>query len=109
MQALVRGEWKSLYRFDLQPQHAVDYEVANWYVAANPASHFVHHLMAARAVPGKRLALMDREFAVHALHGDTERRTLESVDEVVEVLEREFGIVMADVEPLRQRLQSFFP
>ncbi|WP_280150551.1 arylamine N-acetyltransferase [Piscinibacter sp. XHJ-5] len=108
MQALVRGEWSSLYRFDLELQHAIDYEVANWYVAANPASHFVHHLMAARALPGRRLALMDRDFAVHALHGDTERRTLQSPDEIAEVLEREFGIAMSDASILRERLELFF-
>ena len=77
-------------------------------VAANPASHFVHHLMAARALPGRRLALMDRDFAVHELRGDTARRTLAGADEVIDVLQREFGIVLAEPDAVRARLQEVF-
>jgi N-hydroxyarylamine O-acetyltransferase len=106
MQALLHGEWRSLYRFDLQPQHAIDHEVANWYVAANPASHFMHHLMAARALPGRRLALMDRDFAVHALHGQTARRVLGGADEIMDVLQHEFGIALAEPDAVRRRLQE---
>ena len=108
LQAQVRGEWRSLYRFDLQPQHHVDYEVANWYVASHPASHFLHHLIAARALPGRRLALLDRDFAVHPLHGDTERRTLAGVDEAIEVLRRDFGIVVPHEQALRERLAKLW-
>src|SRR4051812_39939118 len=33
MQALIGDSWKTLYRFDLQPQFDVDYEVANHYMS----------------------------------------------------------------------------
>ncbi len=45
---------KRSIRFDLQPQYAPDYEVPNYYIATNPASHFRTTLMAARPFPGGR-------------------------------------------------------
>jgi len=108
MQARVRGEWKTLYRFDLQRQHAVDYEVSNYFVATNPASHFVNHLICARALPERRLALMDREFTVHPLHGDSVRRLLASPQAICEVLRSEFDIALPSPDELEQRLLSLF-
>ncbi len=67
MQARVRGEWTTLYRFDLQRQHQVDYEVTSYYLSTNPTSHFVTGLIAARAEQGRRLALRGRDFAIHEL------------------------------------------
>lgn len=92
LQAQVRGEWKALYRFDLQPQHQVDYEVANWFLATHPASHFVNGLLVARASEDRRLALADRRFTIHALDGSTEQRELASVAELRAVLEEAFDI-----------------
>jgi N-hydroxyarylamine O-acetyltransferase len=92
MQASVRGEWRPLYRFDLQPQLAADYEPINWYLSTHPESRFVKNLIAARVTPDRRYALLNRELAIHPLHGDTERRTLNGVDELIGVLERDFLI-----------------
>jgi N-hydroxyarylamine O-acetyltransferase len=66
----------------------------------------MHHLMAARALPGRRLALMDRDFAVHALHGQTARRVLGGADEIMDVLQHEFGIALAEPDAVRRRLQE---
>jgi N-hydroxyarylamine O-acetyltransferase len=48
MLSKILGEWKTLYSFDLQPQHLPDYEVSSWYLCHHPDSHFLHGLMAAR-------------------------------------------------------------
>jgi N-hydroxyarylamine O-acetyltransferase len=108
VQAWVGDEWKSLYRFDLQRQHPVDYEAANWYLSTHPASHFVTNLIAARAAPDRRYALMNRELAVHALHGETERRTLATPQEVMEVLERDFLVALPKHDALAARLEAMF-
>ena len=86
----------------------VQQEIIAGFVASHPASHFLHHLIAARALPGRRLALLDRDFAVHPLHGDTERRTLPGVDEAIEVLQRDFGIVVPHEQALRERLAKLW-
>ena len=35
-QAKIRGDWKTLYRFDLQEQFLSDDEVWNWYLFNHP-------------------------------------------------------------------------
>jgi N-hydroxyarylamine O-acetyltransferase len=79
LQASVRDEWRTLYRFDLAEQHPVDYEAPNWYLSTNPSSGFVTRLTAARAAEGHRIALNGLDLAVHHVGGPTERRTLSGV------------------------------
>jgi N-hydroxyarylamine O-acetyltransferase len=104
MQARLRGEWKTLYRFDLQPQLAIDYEAANYFLATHPSSHFVRNLIAARAAPQRRLALLNADFTIHPLNGETQRRSLRSTDEIIDVLEREFGLTLPPHPELAARL-----
>ncbi len=96
MQAAVRGEWKALYRFDLQEQLLPDYEVSSWYLSNHPKSHFVTGLVAARAGEDRRWALRGAELAVHHLDGRTERRVLAHAREMREVLEGPFGLALPD-------------
>ncbi|MGK9231536.1 arylamine N-acetyltransferase [Inquilinus limosus] len=96
LQAKAGGEWRTLYRFDLQEQWPVDYEAANWYLATHPTSHFVTGLIAARPEEGRRHALRNTEYAVHRLDGGTERRTLRDAAEVKAVLAEVFGLTLPD-------------
>ncbi len=100
MQAKIRGDWKILYRFDLQEQLLPDYEVSNWYVSTHPDSIFVTGLMAARPATDCRYALRNNEFAAHHLNGNTERRVLTSAAEMRETLEKVFCITLPDVPEL---------
>ena len=55
-------EWLPLYRFDLQRQYSVDFDVANHYVATWPESHFRHHLMLCLHVnDGSTITLNNRQ------------------------------------------------
>lgn len=92
LEALVRDAWRPLYRFDLQPQHGVDYEVASWFLSTHPESHFVNGLMAARVAADRRFALAGRQFTTHRLSGRTEQRDLANVAELRSVLEEVFDI-----------------
>ena len=92
LQAQVRGQWKAVYRFDLQRQHQVDYEVSSWYLSNHPQSKFVLNLVAARPVPGRRYALLNNTLTVHELGGASKQRTLGSVAEIRAVLEGELGL-----------------
>ena len=105
MQAKVREGWRSLYRFDLQEQVVADYEVTNWYLANHPQSRFVRNLVAARPMPDRRLALLNNEHAVHHLGGPSERRVLESVAELRDVLESTLQIDLPEVRQLDGALQ----
>lgn len=105
MQAAVRGEWKTLYRFDLQEQLQPDYEVSSWYLSNHPKSHFVTGLVAARAGADRRWALRGTELAVHHLDGRTERRVLADATELRAELEGTFGLTLPDEPGLDAALE----
>ncbi len=106
MQARVQGEWKTLYRFDLHAQLAIDYEAPNYFLSTHPESRFVRNLVAARAAPQRRLALLNAEFAIHPLGGESIRRKLRSADEIIDVLEHEFLLRLPPHPELKTRLDA---
>ena len=110
LQALIGEAWKTLYRFDLQPQFDVDYEVSNHYTSTHPASHFRSMLVAARPVPGGRYALSNNQLAIHHIGAPSERRVLTNVQEVRQVLESMFGLTLpaaAELDPALARVCGF--
>lgn len=104
LQAEVRGEWRTLYRFDLQEQVLPDYELTSWYLSNNPESHFVQRLIAARTAPQRRYALRQNELAIHELNGETVRRSLTSADALRETLSDTFGIALPRSDELDAKL-----
>ncbi|MBV9824712.1 MAG: arylamine N-acetyltransferase [Alphaproteobacteria bacterium] len=108
LQVRLGTEWTRLYHFSLQPQVAVDYEVANWYTATYPDSIFRHNLMGARPTPDRRYALLNRNFTVRYRDGRTERRELVDADDFGRVLRHDFHVELPpeDVQLVWQRLGS---
>jgi N-hydroxyarylamine O-acetyltransferase len=87
--------WAPMYRFDLTEAFAPDYEVANWYVSTYPESIFVANLMAARVLPGRRLALSNGVMTVYR-EGGMDRLTIETPEALAKVLREEFGIALPE-------------
>jgi N-hydroxyarylamine O-acetyltransferase len=108
MQALVAGEWRNLYWFDLTEQLMSDYEVSNWYLGHHPQSHFLSGIMVARPEPDRRYALGGTSLAVHHLGGPTERRALESVPAIRGVLEDTFLLDTSGLPDLETALARLF-
>jgi len=106
-QVRIGGEWRATYRFDLHPQLVIDYEPINWWTSTNPNSHFTRMLTAARALPGKRIALRNRELAEHSA-GRTEQRVLSNAGEACEVLRDLFGIRIPDRAAVEARIAAAF-
>jgi N-hydroxyarylamine O-acetyltransferase len=92
VEARVRGEWKRLYRFDLQEQLEVDIELLNHYVMSHAESPMLGRLIAARVASDCRYALGNGDFRIHHLNGESEHRRLADVGELRAVLERTFGV-----------------
>lgn len=91
LQSLQNGDWKSQYAFTLEPQQAVDYEIANYYVSTHPESVFVKTLTAQRLTPQGRHAL--RNFQLNMDDGvEVVSRMLENEYELLDVLARIFGL-----------------
>ncbi|HKR33772.1 MAG TPA: arylamine N-acetyltransferase [Steroidobacteraceae bacterium] len=104
LQAQVRSEWRTLYRFDLQKQVLPDYELANWYLSNHPESHFVRSLIAARMQPQRRYALRNNELAIHELNGETVRRKLTSAAALREALSETLKIALPESADLDRKL-----
>jgi len=106
MQSLVRGQWLSLYHFDLRRSQPIDYVVANHYVSTHPGSRFVNNLIMARTAADRRLSLLNREFTVRRLGQEPERRTLRDGAEIRRVMEQEFLLRVPEHAGLEQRLDE---
>jgi len=106
LQSRVQEQWRTLYRFDLQPAYQVDYEVSNYYLSTHPDSHFVTGLVAARPIPDGRLALQGRDYAEHRLDGPSTRRRLATAADIRAVLRDAFGLSLPDTPALDRRLDA---
>ncbi|MBC3776932.1 arylamine N-acetyltransferase [Pseudomonas sp. SWRI99] len=104
LHANVAGEWRPMYLFDLQRQEDIDYTVGNWYVSTHPDSPFAQRLMVARTGEGWRKTLNNGSFALHRIGDESERRDVTQVDELIELLAREFGLQVVDSPSMRQSL-----
>jgi N-hydroxyarylamine O-acetyltransferase len=92
LQAQVESDWGDVYRFTLEQQHPIDYELANWYTSRHPSSRFVQNLVVAR--PGRdrtRASLFNREFVVRR-GAIADKRMIETPEELLEVLANQFGL-----------------
>ena len=85
------GEWSDLYAFTLEPQHPVDFEVANHYTSTHPRSTFVNSLTAQRLWPERRVILRNRDLTVREGR-ITETTTIRNPEHLLEVLERHFDL-----------------
>ncbi len=86
------GAWVDLYAFTLEPQLAVDFEVANHYVSTHPQSRFVQSLTAQRVEPEVRHTLVNRDYSVDR-GTEISRHTLRNDDELLELLAGTFGLL----------------
>lgn len=92
LEVQLRDAWQPVYSFDLQPQQAVDYEVANWFVAAHPTSRFTQVLMVALPAGQRRQSLFNDELKLHDPDGRSESRRFTSIAELRATLAGLFGI-----------------
>lgn len=100
LQSKVAGNWKALYRFDLQPQLLQDYEVSNHFLSTHPSSHFLSRLFVARPTSRHRYGLFDNQLSIHRLDGPSEHLTLTSVSALRRTLEETFGLRLPAVPEL---------
>jgi N-hydroxyarylamine O-acetyltransferase len=92
LQAHFTGAWTDLYAFTLEPQLAVDYEMANHFTSTYPRSPFVLNLTAQRAQRRRRTILRNRDLVVHE-GGRVQTSTVRDADHLLEVLAGEFDLV----------------
>jgi len=91
LQSLRDGAWADLYAFTLEPQLAVDFEVANHYVSTHPQSRFVQTLTAQRTGPEERRTLVNRELTIERA-GGSDRLVVADDDALLALLAESFGL-----------------
>lgn len=106
LQTKAKHAWQDLYIFDLVKHYPPDYEVFNWYTSSYPTSHFIDELIVARPAQAGRHALRNRQYSFYHLDGRAEKKLLNSVAEIKEVLENEFRIRTSGVPELDARLSA---
>ncbi len=83
--------WTDMYVFTLEPQHPIDYEVANHYTSTHPSSRFVLSLTTQRVTPEVRYVLRNREY--EEIRADARvRREVDGPEELLALLEGTFGL-----------------
>jgi N-hydroxyarylamine O-acetyltransferase len=94
LEARLERSWHPIYRFSLQPQFAIDYQVGNWFTSTIPGGLFVENLVVARPGPARRHTLFNRRLSVRHLSGETEHREIRGAATYGAVLREYFGLVL---------------
>ena len=105
LEADAGNQWRQMYQFGLEEHIGPDYEVANFYMSTHPRSPFVVRLVAARPLPGKRLALANNAMAIHHTGGETEKSVITSAAELRRILVEDFAITLPNDPNLAERLE----
>ena len=106
LQMRLPDRWAAMYRFNLEPRLAADYEVSNWFTSTHPESRFTTGLMVARATPAGRLNLLDAGLTVHSNDGPPQERQIGSAAELHRLLTQDFGLRIdaADAEQVFEKI-----
>ncbi len=96
LQANIGGDWRTLYRFDMQQAYEIDYAMSNHFLSTHPSSHFLSTIIAARALPDRRYALRGNRLSIHHVGGRTEQMHMTSAAELADTLESQLGIIIPD-------------
>jgi N-hydroxyarylamine O-acetyltransferase len=102
----INQAWREMYYFGLEEYLLPDYQVISWYLGTHPSSIFTKDLMAALTRPDRRFALKNNQFTIHHKNGVTEKRLLQSPNEVLALLQSDFGINIAGLPLLSDRLKA---
>lgn len=103
LEAWLGDTWAPLYQLSREPQLDIDYELANWYTATHPDSHFRHRLMVARTTAKARYTLLRNRLTIRQSNGHKERHIL-SADDIEHHLSNTFRLpTEADWRPVIER------
>lgn len=89
--------WSDLYAYTLERRLPVDYVVLNHYTSTHPKSSFIRRPVVQKGGPEVRRKLVGDLFTVVHPDGTTHERAV-PVGELVDVLDREFGIELSPEE-----------
>jgi N-hydroxyarylamine O-acetyltransferase len=87
------ASWRTMYAFNLEPQYASDYELANWFTSTNPQAPFLNFLIVERLDADRRHKLVNNRYIVEGREGELLSETeLASANDLGRILEEAFNI-----------------
>jgi N-hydroxyarylamine O-acetyltransferase len=99
LQSRLGNRWEHIYRVVFLPRVDAEYEICNWFTASHPQSPYLNNLIAARPGPDRtRLTLYNSRFNVRYPSGEVDRRTLSGRDAFRDVLTKDFGLRLSELE-----------
>ena len=97
LQCLTHEGWSDCYRIAPTAPHAIDYAMANWWVATHPDAFLRHNLLVARTEPRGRLTLFNDRLSLRGGGAQApEERTLTGRAEIADALRDAFGLEIDD-------------
>ena len=84
----------------LEPERAIDFEVANHYIATHPQSMFTNAIMLSAATPEGRINIMNRNVTIRSGTQSTSRQIADRT-ELRFLLDRHFGFDLPEVEQMK--------
>ncbi len=96
MQRENEGEWKTQYRFTLQPYEYADYAEMCWYHQTSPQSPFTQRRICSRATEEGRLTLSEMRFITTSKNDERQEQILASQEEYEAMLREHFGIIITN-------------
>jgi N-hydroxyarylamine O-acetyltransferase len=101
LQSKLGNNWEHIYRVVFLPRVDAEYAISNWFTATHPQSPHLNNLIAARPGPNRtRLTLFNSRFNVRYPSGEVDRRTISGSQGFRDVLTKDFGIRLSDLDLL---------
>lgn len=99
LRRMIGEDWQDLYSFTLEPQHLVDYIVANHFTSTHPRSPFTRELFVQMSRPRERISLRGDLLERLDASGERETRKLSAQERRI-LLTSDFGLDLSE-EALR--------
>jgi N-hydroxyarylamine O-acetyltransferase len=106
LQALIKGQWKSMYVFDRQEQQQADLEMMNYWVNTSAESRFTQSLILALPHAKGRHAFINTALTNYDWNGKERRKVFRETDKILDVLETTFGLQLSGMDVLRQKIRQ---
>ena len=106
LEIMIKNSWRLMHRFGLEAQMLPDYEVVSWFLCTSPKSVFIRDLMVARSFVGGRYALHNNQFTIHKIKEKSVKNTLNTIEELIGILQDKFLIKLPLQENLNEKFQE---
>lgn len=100
LERLEGGTWKPQWTSTLEPEHPIDFDVANHYVATHASSPFVQHILASATIEGGDVRIANRTVKV-TRGGHVEERELADRGDLRAFVAEHFGFDLPELATLR--------